>query len=64
MAEGDSVPEDTRVGQAPGTPAWGGALKIGWGLAVREREERDVESWLLSVGLLPGQGDDSAWGLK
>lgn len=32
------------------------------GLAVGERERGDLECWLLCAGLVPGQGDDSAWG--
>lgn len=32
------------------------------GLAAGERERREAECWLLFAGLVPGQGDDSAWG--
>lgn len=61
MAEGEWVPEDTRVGQAPGTLGWGRGTEGSVGVGCGEREGRGHECWLLCVGLVPGQGDDSAW---
>lgn len=60
MAEGEWVPEDTRVEQARGLWAGGGtegSVGVGWG-----GWGGDMECWLLCVGLVPGQGDDLAWG--